>query len=382
VDRALAAQTRSEPLAPRLLERGDTIPIVLSPWSLDAMRGNCTTLVLLAHPATQFVVNLHPWPGTPSALASSAGALELTRCGRERASLASVLVEMRSPRALLLGRLAVGQRAPEPLTQILPQRDPGPAAPPGDPGPMPPRETLQARMQHFEQTALGLGAASVEHLTLPAPSGAPLTLEPGCHRLLLGAEAPTEPAALVLDDAQSGERLRLEPEDGAEVRHEICTLRRRSLRAVLDPAPQRGARTLSVAHHALPVGLPERFGPVTAEQLLRALGGSRAPKRLGKLVLARIGAQGRTVVPQELVPKSCYLAAAVATHGSAQSLSIGARAGALSAESNQMGSRSGAPLAFCTAESGAAEIAVEARGSGLSWLLLLFRLGPAQPEEP
>jgi len=137
VDRALAEQTRSEALPLRLLERGDTIPIVLPPWSLDGMRGNCTTLLLLAHSATQFVVHLHPWPGLPNALASSAGALELTRCGRDRASLAAVLVEMRSPRALLHGRVAIGQRAPELLTQTLPDRNPGASAPPGDPGPAP-----------------------------------------------------------------------------------------------------------------------------------------------------------------------------------------------------------------------------------------------------
>ena len=122
VRRQLAPQAQSEAQRPRLLERGEVVPLSLPPWALDAARGECTTLVLLAPVPTQFLLHVHPWPGLPSAFASSAGALELTRCGRARASLLQAAVEMRSPRAVLHTVVSVGAQAPAQLIDSLPER--------------------------------------------------------------------------------------------------------------------------------------------------------------------------------------------------------------------------------------------------------------------
>jgi hypothetical protein len=42
----------------------------------------------------------------------------------------------------------------------------------------------------------------------------------------------------------------------------------------------------------------------------------------------------------------------------------------------------GPRLGFCTGKVGRVELDVEARGLGMAWLLSLFQMGRAKPEEP
>jgi hypothetical protein len=380
--RSYVAQARSEALRPRLLERGELTPIVLPPWALDSKRGNCITLALLAPPATQFVLHLHPWPGSPSLVSSSAGAVQVTRCGKDRLALLQVRVEMRSPRALIHTLLSVGNVPPPELTATLPERDTGPGSPSVSPGPAPEREKLAVRLERFTNGALGSGAQSSESLRVASSGQAAVTLAPGCHRLLASGEAPSAPATLVLSEAEGQEPLRLEPDDTGDARGEVCTLRTRRFRAGLDAGERDLEKTLVVAHYEPPSGLPERFGPELAERLLQALGGSRAPRRLGTLAYASLGAQGLTPLPQQLLPGTCYVAAVVTVHGSAQTLSLGVRAGAKNAEGNVSGNEPGTHVGFCTGKSGRAELEIEARGLGVAWLVTLFQMGPARAEGP
>jgi hypothetical protein len=356
------------------------LPIVLPAWSLDGARGNCTTLTLLGPPSTQFVVQLHPWPGLPGAVASSAGALQLTRCGKDRVSLVEVRVEMRSPRALLYSWAAVGNQPPPALPTVLPERDAGASALALNPGPAPERDPLATRLQRFEAAARGSGASAVESLRVPSVGLARVTLEPGCHRWLASAEDPSPAASLLVTEADDQSPLRIEPEDSGDLRYELCTLRTRKLTLALDAGGADLEKTLVVAHYGLPGGLPERFGPELGERLLQALGGSAAPRKLGTLVFASLGAQGLTPLPRTLLPGTCYVAALVTIHGSAQTLSLGARAGALNVEASVNDARAGTHVGFCTDKDALAQLEVEARGLGVAWLVAIFQLGRARPE--
>ena len=380
--RAFAGQTRSGVLRLRLMERGEITPVVLPPWSLDASRGDCTTVLLLAPVPTQFVVHVHPWPGLPSTFASSAGALQLTRCGRDRISFLQLLVEMRSPRAVVHTLVAVGPRAPAALTVTLPERDAGREAPPVNPGPVPEREPLGERVRRFEEASKNAGANLVETTPLPSQGYVRLALEPGCHRLLATGRDGAPPYTLLLAENDVDKPTRLTADETGDVSHELCTARAQRLLASLETSPADAERRLSVAHFPLPTGLPGRFGPEVAERLLQALGGSAAPRKLGTLVVATLGAQGRTLLPRALLPQTCYLAAAVIVHGAPQAVSLGVRAGAFNAEATSNAEQSGPHLGFCTKQSGQVELDVEARGLGLSWLFFLFQIGPARPEAP
>jgi hypothetical protein len=384
VQHAFAGQTRSELLRFRLMERGELTPIVLPPWALDSARGECTTLVLLSPVSTQFVLHVHPWQGMTRTFASAAGALQLTRCGKERISLLQILVEMRSPRAVVYPLVAVGPAAQAALlVHTLPERATGAEGEPGEPGPLPEREPLDERLRRFEENAKNAGASATETALLPNQGYVRLALEPGCHRLLATGRDGAPPYALLLaENDEEGKVERLESSPRGDVHHEFCAVRARKLLVSLETSPSEAERRLSVAHFALPSGLPGRFGPEVAELLVTALGESAAPRKLGTLVATTLGAQGRTPVPRALLPQTCYLAASVVLHGSTQGLSLGVRAGATNAEASSSDSAIGPHLGFCTGRSGQVELDVEARGLGLSWLFFLFQMGPAHPEAP
>lgn len=373
---------QSETLRPRLLERGEVTPIALPAWALDATRGECTTLVLLAPVPTQFLLHVHPWPGLPNAFASSAGALELTRCGQARASLLQALVEMRSPRAVLHTLVAVGPPAPARLIDSLPERDAGNAAPVGDPGPPLPRSSLADRLRRFGVLAREAGAVSVETRLLPTQGYVRLVLEPGCHRLFATSNASGEAYRLLLQGADDREPQRHEASDDGDVAHELCTVRPRPLLVSVEGPQVEPDRQLAVARFPLPQGLPGRFGPAGAEQLLRALGGSTAPKKLGTLVFASLGAQGRTPLPRSLLPQTCYLAVAAAIHGQPSAISLGVEAGTASGENSSAPGAPGPRVSFCTGRDTRVELDVEARGLGVAWLFSLFEVGPARVEVP
>jgi hypothetical protein len=382
VQRAFAEQTRSQQLRFRLLERGEITPIVLPPWALDSTRGDCTTVVLLAPASTQFVLHVHPWQALQSTFASSAGALQLTRCGKERISLLQILVEMRSPRAVLYPLIAVGTSEPVPLVQTLPERETGPEAKLGDPGPLPEREPLDERLRRFEERAKNAGASATETALLPGQGYVRLALEPGCHRLLATGRDGAPPYTLLLAENDDGKAERLAASPRGDVQHELCTARARRLLVSLETSNVEGERRLSVAHFPLPSGLPGRFGPEVAELLVSALGKSLAPRKLGTLVSTTLGAQGRTPLPRKLLPQTCYLAATAVLHGTSQGVSLGVRAGAMNAEASSSDPALGPHVGFCTGQSGMVELEVEARGLGLSWLFFLFQMGPARPVAP
>jgi hypothetical protein len=380
--RAFAEQTRSERLQFRFMERGEVTPVVLPTWAVDAAGGECTTVTLLAPVPTQFVVHLHPWESLPRAFASRAGAFQLTRCGRDRISMLQLLVEMRSPRAVVHPYVAVGHAPPAHLVATLPERDTGLEAAPGDPGPAPPRSPLAARLQNFDERAKNAGASATETALLPRQGYARLALDPGCHRLLATGRDGAPHYTLLLSENDDDQPQRLEASVNGDVQHELCTGRARRLLVSVEARDDDPERQMRVAHFPLPSGLPGRFGPEVAERLLTALGKTAAPHRLGTLVATTLGAQGRTPLPRSLLPQTCYLAAATVLHGSAQAISLGVRAGASSAEATSSVGAPHARLGFCTGRSGHVELDVEARGLGLSWLFFLFQMGPARPEEP
>jgi hypothetical protein len=379
---AFAEQTRSERLRFRFMERGEITPVVLPPWTLDAKRGECTTVMLLSPVPTHFVVHLHPWEGLPHTYASRAGAFQLTRCGKDRISLLQILVEMRSPRAVVHPYVAVGTSPPAHLVSTLPERDTGPEAVPGDPGPAPPRLPLAARRQSFDERAKNAGADATESAFLPSQGYVRLALEPGCHRLLATGRDGAPRYTLLLSENEDDQPQRLEASANGDVQHELCTARARRLLVSVEARGDDPERQLGIAHFSLPSGLPGRFGPEVAERLVTALGKTAAPRRLGTLVSTTLGAQGRTPLPRSLLPQTCYLAAATVLHGSAQALSLGVRAGANDAEATSSDSAPDPHLGFCTGRSGQVELDVEARGLGLSWLFFLFQMGSARPEEP
>jgi len=298
-----------------------------------------------------------------------------------------VLVEMRSPRAVVHALVAVGNEPPPPLLRSLPERDPGPAAPLGEPGPEPPREALGPRFSRFEARERSAGALEVTRHVVPGGGRLRLTLPPGCHRLFASQSDDAPSYRLELRAAEGDPPQNLPSSARGDVHHELCLAQERLLLVSFslaegDPHSVDAQVALASAHFALPEGLPGRFGPEAVGAMALALGGASAPRRVGPLVAATLGAQGRTPLPRKLLARTCYIALATALHGQVRALSLGVRTGSTNAEATTSGASAGPRLGFCTGRDGQSELDVEARGLGVAWLMLLFQMGPAQSVQP
>ena len=356
------------------------MPIVVPPWALDPSRRGCTTLALLGPARTHFVLHVGPGRGMAGGVyPSNGGAVLATRCGADRFTLLNVLLEMRSPRAVVSALIGLTEEPPPPLAALLPERDSGPAAGLGDPGAEPPRELPAESLRRFERQAASDGASAVREEPLPAERAVVVQLEPGCHRLLTTTPDPGTPYALLIRERENERPERFQSSATGEVSHEVCAARRRPLTLSIEASGVSVERRAALAHFSLPEGLPTRFGSEVTERLATALGGSAAPKRLGLLVSVSMGAQGLTLLPRELLPATCYVAVAIVLHGDARALSLGARAEGWPREANSRPPTKGPRLGFCTGSSGQVDLEVEARGLGVAWLFALFRTGPAAP---
>lgn len=376
-------------LEPRFLERGDVLPLLFPPELITDDPTGCLTVAVLGTTSIQFLVDPGGSASGRSPLdmpeGSLAGALELTRCGAKKASLANVLVEMRSPRGLIEVLAVAAPKPPPLLTTILPHRDPGPMAPPGGSGPRPTVAPLALRVQAVEQRAARSGALELTNEELVASGvGTGIELVPlaaGCHEfeLLSGERTQRDRRSSDLDlEISTADGTRLLATDKSESNDA------RVLVCVGEPIPVAlrfggaapGARvTLLRARWDLAEGLPERWpaearAPMSA--VLREQGVGLAGARL---VDEALGVQGSTLMPVEVEPGACYIALLVALRGSAQTLSLGAHARGREAQSRAPIDAPGTALSFCAGSASRALLEVESRGLSLVWMSALWRVG-------
>src|SRR6478735_11087252 len=135
---ARAPLSRVVRLKPRLLERGNRLPLSVPPELLSPKDSSCTTVTVLGVVDAHFVLRFaEADPGAPSTAfpeASAAGASEVTRCGAGKPLLAAAYVEMRSPRGVIETLVANSSAPLPPLTEVLPGRDPALSSRSGIPG--------------------------------------------------------------------------------------------------------------------------------------------------------------------------------------------------------------------------------------------------------
>ncbi|MCA9646527.1 MAG: hypothetical protein KC492_37835, partial [Myxococcales bacterium] len=146
-------------LPPRLLERGDQVPVGIPQRYLEREE-ECTSVVLISARNVSFVLRVIPNRGeTPEAPEPSvAGLIQLVRCGERRAELGRMLLEMRSPRGVVEVVFAASE-APLPAAQrLLQDRDPGPVDEAHPIGPPARAETLAARVSAIRAAAWRQGA--------------------------------------------------------------------------------------------------------------------------------------------------------------------------------------------------------------------------------
>ena len=396
LSKARAAYGRVVRLKPRLLERGDRLPLAVPPELLNPKDSSCATLTILGVPEAHFVIRFSELdPGAPSTAfpeASAAGASEVTRCGSGKPYLSAMVLEMRSPRAVLETLLSTAPAGAPKLLEILKARDPGIEMGLGEPGERPTPPALSQRMQRLAARARREGALSFQREDWQAGedgSGAgPLSLSAGCHELTLLAEtAPASASAAVdldleLVDTESGARLAIDRSDDADATVSYCTGEAAALELRFVGAAPSSALTLAHARWDLPAGLPKTWGP-EARAALGRLARAAHFQAQTEPIYQSLGVQGLTALPLEVEPDACYTVLLAPLRGEARSLSLSAYAHVPGQQARGASDPDGSSVAFCARGATHATLEVDGEGSNLAWLIAVWETGraPLESEE-
>lgn len=375
-----SGRARVERLRPRLLTRGERVPVPL-PYGSDASPG-CTSIAFLASPSISFAV-LAPRGDQLEPHSSQVGWAQLTYCGTRRAALERLSLEMRSPRGLIEVLVA---RASSPLPspgQSLAHRDPGPTSPLGEAGSAPIPPPIEARGVAWEAQARRGGAVQVGRQVLRSENAAPvmtrMDLAEGCHRLsALALQAAAGELPRDLDLFLRSETLPdLSREDQSENSDAEITV------CVGEPTPARvgvsgvGAEEPIVLQHArfpLPPGLPERWGPALRGRFADAFFRRQFPGHSEPPIYESLGIAGRTLLPLALEPRTCYAAGVSAIQGNLKGLLVDVAPLDGEGAADSTSDDAALVLGFCTGDDGLAQLRVEATGASVAWLGAIWRV--------
>jgi hypothetical protein len=375
-------------LAPRLLERGDVLPLVLPVDELDPKNPSCATLAVLGTSNMQFLLD----PGHHAGAApldwpegSVAGALEVTRCGPAKPSLAAIAIEMRSPRGVLEFLLVSSEQKPPALSLVLPQRDPGPIAQTPNSGPRPVVAPLGVRVRALEERAAREQAVELTTLDLTAGAmgmgSALVTLAPGCHRFdLLGEEVERRASDVDLEITEVEQNRVLASDHGESSDGDalVCVAAATPVNVRFGGVAPGAKLSLVRARWDLDPSLPARWA---ADARAHMSGVLRAERRLlgsAPLVDEALGVQGDTLASIEVEPGACYLAVAVGLRGDVASLSIAAQTAGKVSQSKVDPDVPGAGVSFCTGAETRVLVEIDAHGSELVWMSAVWQIGRAR----
>ena len=368
----------------RFVERGSPALIFSTLDAPADKRAACVTVAIIGPNSTHFVVRaLGVVPlGTAGdgSFASLAGLAHVTRCGRLRSSLSALLVEMRSPRAVVETLVVESEKPPPDAVTILPQRDPGPVEPftaleiQAAPAPLAARVELALKRLRRDG---GLGVTDEQLAARPEGRGRiTRSLSPGCHRFELLTE-PSESARteLAVEPAldQAARLVSTEQGDGLQSAFTVCAAAESELGLSYRGAPGSVLHLLA-ARFPLPDGLPEAWGSLARAQVAAILFRHHA-KVSGFPVDQGLGIQGPTLLPLRVEPGACYVAVVAGIAGRSAGFSLAASAPGVSAQNRSGDENDGTLVSFCTRSGTEALLEADSRGYGVAWIYALFQTG-------
>lgn len=370
-------------LKPRLLERGDVLPLVLPPEPLDPKSDSCATLAIIGTKNLEFLLSPGrrarqspgDWPD-----GSLAGALSVTRCGPAKVALAALTLEMRSPRGVLEFLLVTSEHKPPRLAEVLPQREPGLIAQATSSGPRPVVAPLAERVRALEARAARDQAREVTTHDLTAGrmglGSARLVLAPGCHRFaLVGEETERRATDVDLEITSSDDEILAadhgESSDGQAL---VCLPAPAEVSVRFGGVAPSAHLTLVQARWDLDPALPTRWPAVARARMSGLLLSERRSLGSAALVDEALGVQGDTLSTVAVEPGACYLALVVTLQGDASSLSLAAETARKVAQGRIAEDVPGAALTFCAGADEHALVEVDARGLGIAWMSGVWRI--------
>ena len=389
--RAYGAAENVRHLTPRLYERGDVRPLLLDGEETDPSSEGCTTVVVLGSPTTSFVLRFAPTARGPEFAdgenpeQSVAGAAQLVRCGIRKSMLGRLVLEMRSPRGVLETLVVRAKHPVAALTRTLAGRAPGPSAPFGQSGPRPTAPPLAERARATEAREKRQGAAAVDRRLLQADRNGTgevlLTLPSGCHRFdVLGVSTPSHAPHGVDVDAElvwlaNGEIGARDRTESADATLALCNGEAAPARLRFIGSPPGAPVVVLAARWPLPAALPEYWGPTVRARMAETLRDNHVRNLASAPVYSSLGVTGVTLLPLEVEPGRCYIAALAALRGTTAGLAVGLGSGTTRGQNRSTADQSDTSVSFCAGNERRITFEVEARGSGVAWLLSAWPAG-------
>ncbi|MEZ4375975.1 MAG: hypothetical protein R3B07_34535 [Polyangiaceae bacterium] len=376
-------------LPPRLVERGDQVPIGI-PQRYLTNAEECTSVVVLSAPNVSFVVRIVPNRGeTPEAPeASVAGLVQLVRCGERRSQLGRLLLEMRSPRGVVETVFAAADAPLPAARRLLKARDPGPVDEAHPIGPPARAETLPARVGAIRDAAFREGALEQRRLGLTADGrgagGQTVELSAGCYRIdVLSAQAPEgwhSSADVDLDVRRvpDGALVVSDRGEALDAHVELCTASPGAVRLSYSGGFPHVPLLGLLSRFAFPGDFPKHWSDSTKNQLALLL----HEKRLGSGTFADsgrrrewLGVAGVTRAALQTQAGACYTVVVAAHSGIPGGFALVARQKYIHVENQSNAPGQPTFVQFCAKHSGQTRLEVEAQGGALIWRMIAYRTG-------
>lgn len=371
-------------LAPRLLHGGEQLELPWMPSQNDFGRLGCVTIAALGTTNLVFHLMILDEKGRSSERAwpipSAAGVAAVTRCGKGRASLRRLAIQLGSRRGILQFVVLESAEPPPAIEEVLPGRDPGPSRTPPEIGSGPTLAPLASRLEGLRKAELESGATVREESVRSDGRGRgtrSFGLAPGCYRF--GVLAPNDLRAPPDVDARlvavgSDEVLALDQEHAGQASLSHCVARFERVRLEYHGAPPQAQVVILEARWTIPDTIPEIWGSQARQGLARELL-SRGHLALPSLPIdATLGVRGRSRWTVQVAPEACYIAALAPLRGRLTRVAIRVDSeGSLSAPHQDDG-RSGSALTFCSEGRSLVQVEVGTAGTALTWIAALWPL--------
>jgi hypothetical protein len=345
---------------------------------------NCQSIAFIGARGLSFHASLAPEDPADERIASVAGILELTSCGA--APFLYVWIKSDAGRGAIETVAAFSAEPPTSPSAVLLDRTGGVLPPAPEPGALPPLPTPEKRAETAEARARREGTRAENRASWTAgPDGkgeGRLVLEAGCHRIELFANEnrvrkkgrfPRLDLDATLRD-EDGLLLAHDHSSAPDVRIDVCVGEATTSVVLFEGAPSGSSVTLTHAWLPLSEHLPLTFGRSTRARMAAALW----PRHIGGLgedaVLLAQGASGITPIPVEVEPGGCYVAVVALEQGHARGLGLRAKVGERESVDERGTNDDASAVAFCAEDRDRAHLEVDARSTGVSWGLALFRV--------
>jgi hypothetical protein len=375
---------------PHFLYEGETITVTVP----AGPEFPCLTIALIGARGLSFHARVGESGGASSdeRVASVAGVLELTSCGVTPFRFVRVTSE--AGRGALETVVARSGEPLAPLRTVLLERTGGVLPAPAEPGALPPLPVPEKRALVAEARARRDGATlspRVEWVAgVDGKGEGRMVLEAGCHRVELFAPdirgiVPAARYRLDLDATlrdEDGGVLAHDHTTAPDARIDVCLGEATTATVAFEGAPPGASVLRTHASSPIPQRLPSTWGRETRARMAAAM----LPRHIGTLdsdaVILVQGASGLTPVPVDLEPGACYVAVAALERGHAHGLGLRVLVGARESVDERGTNEDASVVAFCAEDRDRGRIEVEARSTGISWGLAVFRVASRVWEWP